>query len=249
MDNSKPSLSVIMPAFNEGPRLKAAYETVSRAVRKAGIDDYEILMTISISPDGTHDGTPDTAASIAKEDSHVKLPYTPGFKGMGHRFREGLTAATKDYVIMVPGANHILENTLVEIFNRMGKAPLIITYTKNPEARPPHVRMVSKSFAALCNLAFGLNLKYFNGICLYPRKLLQQVTVADSPAYNAGILIQLLKSGIGYIELPQELNPVSAGVPGRTFAFGNVVASLKTLILIFWLVNFQKKKINPSQDI
>lgn len=243
MDNSKPSLSVIMPAFNEGPRLRAAYETVSRAVRRAGIDDYEILMTISISPDGTHDGTPDTAAGIANRDSHVKLPYTPGFRGMGYRFREGLSAATKDYVIMVPGANHILENTLVEIFNHMGRAPLVITYTKNPEVRPLNVRLVSKSFATLCNIIFGLRLKYYNGIALYPRKLLQQVVVADSPAYNAGILIQLLKSGVDYIELPQELNPVSAGVPGRTFAFGNVTASLKTLAMIFWRVQIQKKRV------
>ena len=243
MDNSKPSLSVIMPAFNEGPRLKAAYETVSRAVGKAGIDDYEILMTISISPDGTHDGTPDAAANIAKEDVHVKLPYTPGFKGMGYRFREGLLAATKDYVIMVPGANHILEKTLVEIFGHMGKAPLVITYTKNPEVRPSNVQFVSKGFAALCNIIFGLNLRYYNGIALYPRKLLQQVIVADSPAYNAGILIQLLKSGVGYIELPQELNPVSAGVPGRTFAFSNVIASLKTLAMIFWLVQIQRKRV------
>ena len=243
MGNSKPSLSVIMPAFNEGPRLRAAYEAVTRAVKNSEIGDYEILMTISISPDGTHDGTPDTAANIAKEDSHVKLPYTPGFKGMGYRFREGLLAATKDYVIMVPGANHILEKTLIDIFEQMGKAPLIITYTKNPEVRPLFVRLVSKSFATLCNIIFGLHLKYFNGIALYPRKLLQQVVVADSPAYNAGMLIQLLKSGVSYIELPQELNPVSAGVPGRTFAFGNVIASLKTLIMIFWRVQIQRKRL------
>ncbi len=243
MTNGKPSISVIMPAFNEGPRLKAAYETVTRAMKNSDIEDYEILMCVSIAPDGSHDGTPNAADQIAKEDSHVKLPYTPGYKGMGFRFREGFMAATKDFVIMVPGANHILEKTLINIFEHAGGAPLIITYTQNSEVRPLHVRMVSKSFATLCNLVFGLNLKYFNGICLYPRKLLQQVIMADSPAYNAGILVQLLKSGVGYIELPQELNPVSAGVPGRTFAFGNVIASLKTLAMIFWRVQIQRKRV------
>ena len=94
------------------------------------------------------------------------------------------------------------------------------------------MRMVSKSFATLCNIIFGLRLKYYNGIALYPKQLLKQVIIADSPAYNAGILVQLLKSGVSYIELPQELNPASAGVPGRTFAFGNVVASLKTLAMM-----------------
>lgn len=244
MDYLKPSISIVMPAYNEGPRLKAAYETVTRAVKKAEIDDYEILMTVSISPNGTHDGTPDNAIQIAKEDPHVKLPYTQGFRGMGFRFREGFLAATKDYVIMVPGANHILEDTLINIFAHMGRAPLILTYTKNPEVRPFYVRLVSNGFVNLCNFIFNLNLRYYNGICLYPRKLLQQVTIADSPAYNAGILIQLLKSRVGYLELPQELNPKSASVPGRTFAFSNVMASLKTLVIIFWKVHFKKEKIN-----
>ena len=243
MDTIKSSISIIMPAYNEGPRLRAAYETVSRAVRKSEIDDYEILMTISISPNGTHDGTPDTAAHIAREDAHVKLPYTPGFRGMGFRFREGFLAASKDYVIMVPGANHTLEDTLVNIFRYMGKAPIILTYTKNPEVRPFYVRFVSKGFVTLCNLLFGLNLKYYNGICLYQRKLLRQVFIADSPAYNAGILIQLLKSDVNYIELPQELNTKSASVPGKTFAFGNFTASLKTLALIFWKIHFQRNRI------
>lgn len=248
MNYIKPSVSVIMPAYNEGPRLKAAYETVTRAVKKAGIDDYEILMTISVSPDGAHDGTPDTANQIAKEDFHVKLPYAPGFKGMGFRFREGFMAATKDYVIMVPGANHTAENTLVNIFNHMGEASLIVTYSKNPEVRPFYVRLVSNGFVILCNILFGLNLKYYNGICLYPRKLLQQVPMAaDSPAYNAEILIYLLKSGVDYIELHQELNPKSASVPGRTFTFQNVLGSLKNLSFLFWKIHFQRKRINLEQ--
>lgn len=243
MNHAKPSISIIMPAYNEGPRLKAAYETVTRAVKKAGIDDYEILITISVSPDGTHDGTPDTANQIAKEDFHVKLPYTPGFKGMGFRFREGFMAASKDYVIMIPGANHTAENTMVNIFNHAGEMPLILTYSKNPEVRPFYVRLVSNGFVTLCNLLFGLNLKYYNGICLYPRELLRQVTIADSPAYNAGILVQLLKSGVPYLELTQELNPQSASVPGRTFAFQNVTASLKTLVWLFWKIHFKKERI------
>lgn len=239
-----------MPAFNEAPRIRAAYETATRAVAKAEISDYEILMTISTSPDGSHDGTPDIARQISTEDSHVKfLDNTPGFRGMGFRFREGFMAAGKDYVIMVPGANHTSEETLTNIFSHIGEAPLILTYTKNPEVRPIYVRLVSRSFVILCNIFFGLNLKYFNGICLYPRKLLQLVPMSsESPAYNAEILIYLIKSGVGYIELTQEINPKSSAVPGRTFAFKSAIGSLKTLAALFWKIHFQKKRI-PIEKI
>lgn len=242
-----PSLTVIITAFNEARQLKNACETTSRAIQKSGIKDYEILIASVTAPDGSHDGTPDIAALIAKEDSRVKSLHTNGYVGMGYKYRESVMAASKDYIIMIPGANHILESTLVDVFNHIGRASVVLTYTKS-ETRPFYVRFVSKSFVILCNLLFSLNMKYFNGITLYPRELLLKVPMtADSPAYNAEILIYLLKSNVDYIELPQEINPNTTSAPGRTFMLKNVLPSLKSLISLLWKVRFQRKRIALSQ--
>lgn len=243
-----PSLTIVLAAFNESRGLRGAYETAICAMQKSGIQDYEILIASVAAPDGSHDGTPDIAALIAKEDLRVRSLHTNGYVGMGRKYRESVMAASKDYIIMIPGANHILESTLVNVFNHIGQASVVLTYTKNPEARPFYVRFVSKSFITLCNLLFGLNMKYFNGITLYRRKLLLKVPMSsDSPAYNAEILIYLLKSGVDYIELPQEVDEKIIKKPGKTFMLKNVLPSLKTLISLLWKVRFQRKRIVINQ--
>lgn len=240
----KPSLTIVLAAFNEARRLRSAYETTLSAIQKAEIEDYEILIASVASPDGTHDGTPDIAVQIAKENPRVYSLHTDGYVGMGKKYRDAVKVASKDYIIMIPGANHILEKTLISVFTHIGKATLVITYTKDDKARPFYVRFVSKGFVTLCNLFFGLNMKYFNGITLYPRELLLRVPMtANSPAYNAEILIYLFKSNVDYIELPQEVNPNTVVIPGRTFMLKNVLPSLKTLISLFWKIHFQRKRV------
>ena len=240
----KPSLSIVLAAFNEAHQLKEAYKNAISAIKKSGIEDYEILIASVAAPDGSHDGTPDIANQIAKEDPRVYSLHTNGYVGMGVKYRESVNMASKDYIIMIPGANHILESTLINVFQHIGQATLILTYTKNPNARPFHVRIVSKFFVILCNLLFGLNMKYFNGITIYPRELLLKVPMtADSPAYNAEILIYLFKSNVDYIELPQEVDPNIIAKPGKTFMLKNFLPSLKTLVSLFWKIHFQRKRI------
>ena len=68
----KPSLTVIIPAYNEVQAIRKAYESASKIVPDAGISDYEIILVTNTAPDGTHDGTPDVAAEIAKDQPAVR---------------------------------------------------------------------------------------------------------------------------------------------------------------------------------
>lgn len=242
---TKPSLTIFMPAYNEADKLKDAYESTTRAVKNAGISDYEIFLSTVTSPDGTHDGTPDIAKQIAQENPRVRSLHTFGFSGLGFKYREALRESAKDYIMMVPGDNDTIEESLIGILSHLGESEAIVVYTANPKARPFRLRFVSKCFVILCNVLFGLRMKYYNGMNIFPVRLARAVPVsADNPAYMAEILIYLLKSGIRYIEVPQELKYTPYA--GKTFRFKSAVKAFGTLCSLFWRINIKRERIKLS---
>ncbi len=242
MNQSDNSLTVIMPAYNEATKIAGAYETATRAIRRAGIEDYEIVMVTNTAPDGSHDGTPDIADGIAANDSHVRHIFHRAYVGLGFKYREAVRQATKKYVTWMPGADHILEDSFFEVLKHIGEAPILVIYTKNPEARPMYMRIVSKGFVILYNLAFGLHLRYYNGINVLPRELLRIVPMsADNPSFMAEILIYLLKSGTRYIQLPQVIKVEH--IPGKTFRLKSIMEVLGTFFSLWWKIRIKRVRL------
>lgn len=235
------SLSVIITAYNEAHNVRAAYESVKRALAKAGIIDYEIILITSNRPDGTNDGTPAIADRIAAEDIvHIIRIHGP-YAGLGYKFRRGVKAARKDFVTWIPGDDETVEESIANMFSHLGKAPIIITYTGNRKVRSWKRRCVSWGFVKLCNILFGLHLKYFNGISIFPRSLLQATPMTcDNFAYMAEIIIYLVKSGVHYIEVPQLIKPTSSS---SSFKLKSVLECLGTLASLFWKIHFRRQRV------
>ena len=240
----KPSLTVIMPAYNEVNNLRLAFEGTVRALFDAAISDFEILIITNTRQDGSHDGTPDIADELAKKDPRVIHIHNPAYVNLGFKFRQGAKAATKDYVTWVPGDNETVESSVAEIMKHLDEALMIISYTANRGVRKWKRRFVSRCFTILCNILFGLRLKYYNGICIYPRELLQSVPMAcDNFAYMAEIIIYLVKSGVKYIEVPMEIKPTTASA---AFKVRSIFEALGTLLSLFWRINIKRERIKLS---
>lgn len=240
----KPSLSVLIPAYNEVNNLRSAYDSTIQALNKAGIDDYEIIITTNTRRDGSHDGTPDIAGLIVKESNRVRHIHNSAYVGLGFKFRQGARAALKEYVTFVPGDNETVEDSIAEIMGHIGEAPLVISYTANKEVRTWKRNFISKGFTTLCNVLFSLNLRYFNGICIYPRKILLAVPMSSNNfAYMAEIIVYLVKSGVRYIEVPMIIKPTSAS---SSFKVRSVFEVVGTLLVLFWEIHFKKTRIKIS---
>jgi hypothetical protein len=134
-----------------------------------------------------------------------------------------------------------VEKSIANIFSRIGEAEMVITYTGNKNVRPMKRRIISWCFTLLCNLLFGLNLKYYNGICIYPRKTLQRVPMSsDNFAYMAEIIVYLVKSEVNYVEIPQMIKPTSQS---SAFKLKSVFECFGTLGLLFWKIHFLRQRI------
>lgn len=239
---SEVSLTILMPAYREADHLEAAYQSVGRALAKAEIADYEILFLTVIPPDGGPDDTPAVAAQISQNDPRVRLLHSQQFHGLGYKYREGIRAASKNYVVLLPGDGEFDEDSVSKLLAQTGKAELIIPFIANPEVRPQERQIISRGFTTLCNILFGLNLQYYNGPCIIPRAYLQAVPMAcDNFAYMAEILIYLVKSGVQYRELSWQIKPPQNS---KAFRAESISETLETLMVLFWKVNVDGIRVN-----
>jgi len=88
-----PSLSVVIPAYNEEKRLPQSLAVVLDFLRKQPFGS-EII----VSDDGSQDRTVALAKELLKDFPHQVL-VTPKNRGKGHAVRQGMLAATGDYIL------------------------------------------------------------------------------------------------------------------------------------------------------
>lgn len=237
----RPSLTIIMPAYNEVKNLRPAYESVLRILQKAGIFNYEIIIATGMRRDGSRDDTTDIADRIAEEYEYTRSLCFDHFVGLGHKYHKAVQTATKEYIILIPGDGEFIEDSIVDILGHIGEEEIVITYPNNPEVRKFKRQFISRSFTVLCNILFGLNLRYYNGLNILPRRYLRNVTMeCDNYAYMAELLIYLVKSDVDYIEVPFGTKP---SVSSSAFNFRSVLEALATLASLFWNIYFKRTRV------
>ncbi len=191
------SISVIVAALDEERDLEDAVLTVREAVARR-FPAWEVLIV----NDGSRDRTGPIADDLAARHPGVRAIHHPETRGLGACFKTGLAAARMDHVMLVNGKNDTPAEALDDLFARIGEADLVVPYTLNFGERALARRLLSRAFTGLINALFRLHLRYYNHSVLYPRDLVRSVRIrTDSHAYQAEILVKLLKRGCSFVEV------------------------------------------------
>lgn len=90
----RPTLSVVIPAFNEAERLPPTLADVSSFLRREGIS-HEILVV----DDGSSDGTAGIVGSTTLLESTVRVIRLPRNRGKGYAVRTGVLAAAGEFIL------------------------------------------------------------------------------------------------------------------------------------------------------
>ena len=232
---NKPSISVIVPAYNEEENLAGAVSSIKSAAAD-NFSGYEILVI----DDCSSDKTGSIADEISRKDPNVRVFHNAKNMGFGYNYRMGVGLATKDYVGLIPGDNEIIEESIRDIFNCVGKADMVLPYHTNSEVRSFLRRGLSGSFTTLLNLLFGYRLKYYNGPVVHKREIVTKVPMnTDGFAYQAEIITRLLKAGHSYIEVGMKIRSRQHGHSKALYP-KNVWSVLKTIVRLFWELNFKR---------
>ncbi|HCI04386.1 TPA: hypothetical protein DEW47_00160 [Patescibacteria group bacterium] len=242
------SLSVILPVYMEADNIDNAVKSALWAIESAGIKEYEIIIIDCLKRDGSDDGTPQIADYIAKNNQKVRVIHNRNYVNLGFKYYQGIKNSKYDYVTWIPGDNENLPESIMETYKLIGKADIIIPYTDNMEVRPFFRQAVSKFYTIINNLIFGLNLNYYNGLCVYKKNLLQVMPpITDSFAFAAEVLIYSLRSGASYVEIPIKIKAHSSKRKSSAFKVKNIIGTIKAIIKLFWNVRIKKKRISVKK--
>jgi dolichol-phosphate mannosyltransferase len=191
------SISVIIPAFNEEGNLSEAVSSVNCAAKNL-FSKYEII----IINDASTDKTGEIANKLAQENPNIIVIHNVENMGMGYNYRHGVSIATMEFVGLVPGDNELVDESIVDIFKCVGKADMVLPYHSNSDVRPISRQLLSSAFTIILNILFGHKLKYYNGPAVHKRCLINHINLsANGFAYQAEILMKLLRQGCSYIEV------------------------------------------------
>lgn len=231
------SISIVIPAYNEEKNLADAVKTINAAV-KSVFKDYELL----ILDDGSSDRTGVIADNLAKKNAKIRVIHFSRNRGFGYSYRQGVSHSRKKYVMMVPGDNEILKKSIEEVLKHTGEADIIIAYILNKEVRSITRRLISICYTNILNLLFGFNLKYYNGLVLYESSLVKKVKMTtDSFAFQAEILMRLLKNGYSYKEVPMYIKKPAEGHKTKVFKIKNLIGVASSIIRLFFEINLKNK--------
>jgi len=90
-----PSLSIVIPAYNEEGRLKATLERVDKYLRNGAWTFSEILLV----DDGSRDATVAVAESFAGKIANLRILRNPGNRGKGYSVRHGMLEARGEWTL------------------------------------------------------------------------------------------------------------------------------------------------------
>eukprot|EP00439_Symbiodinium_sp_Y106_P088918 s1_g1454.t1 len=93
----RPTLSVVMPVFNEEATIEGTFDRVSGKLSQLEQIDSEIVLVESNSTDGTKEIVESLAA---RSDQSLKVVWQTTPRGKGHAVREGLERASGDIVLI-----------------------------------------------------------------------------------------------------------------------------------------------------
>ncbi len=226
---NSPLITLLVPSHKEGTLIRLTCETIFGAMRAEKIEDFEIIVS-----DCNHegDGGLEIGKELMRQDPRVRYVRQDGCYNLGYHYAFGLREAKGEFFMMIPGDNETVDQTIRNLLRARDKADLVLSYTENPEVRPLKRRVISKVYIWICNLLFGLNLSYYNGISLIRTSLLKPLLpFSDGFAYSTEIIVRLLKLGHGhtYIEVPMLIYPPIPGRKAAIFRLRNFISVAKTL--------------------
>jgi NAD(P)-dependent dehydrogenase (short-subunit alcohol dehydrogenase family) len=192
------SLTVVVIAHNNAATIAAAVERIYHALTIT-VEKFRI----AIYDDASTDVSWQIAERLREQIPFVTAKRSDRFHGRGHYIVPASREADTAFIIYVPADNEWPLRALIELFGHIGKADIITSHPVNlfPAMAGPQ-RFASRSYSFVLNLLFGRNIRYYNGLTIYPTQYLRYDPIGTAGiGFQAEALIKAIAAGYSFLEL------------------------------------------------
>lgn len=230
-----PSLSVVLPAYDEAENIAEMTKAVVKTVTPL-TDDYEVIVV----DDGSRDGTGEVVRGLSAEDPRIHLVQHEVNQGYGAALYSGLKTAAKDLIFFTDADRQFELADLHKFWPEIEGVDMVIGY--RPErADPFHRRLFGWGWSWLTNLLFGYTARDVDcAFKLFKREIIDTMEIKSMGAtFSAEFLVRAKAKGYTIRELPVRHLPRLAG--SQTGSRLDVIMRAFKEILLFRIEMWRKR--------
>jgi dolichol-phosphate mannosyltransferase len=205
-NDSRPNLSVIMPAFNE-----------ARNIGKSLTRTHEALKTIEPSfqivavDDGSSDGTGEVLEGLKPTLDRLTVVCLPSNRGKGEALRQGFARATGKRILFLDADMDLPPEQIGGFLHQLevDGADVVIGSKMHPQSRisyPTHRKLISLIYFTITRILFGLPVRDTQtGLKVFRREVLEKCMprmLVKSFAYDLELLVIAHHFGFRITESP-----------------------------------------------
>jgi glycosyltransferase involved in cell wall biosynthesis len=249
--NSTAMISVIMPAFNEGKKIRANLIDTVETFHSLG-HPFELILV----NDGSTDDTGEEVHKVELEHPEVTLVTYTRNGGKGNALKEGWKHAHGDLITFVDADLELHPRQLKVFLDVMEekKVDIVIGSKRHPESiihYPLKRKILSKCYNLLIRGLFQCNLTDTQpGLKLFKREVLAKEfpkVFVKRYAFDLELLLNSLKDGYTIAEAPIAIDYVREN--GGRIKLKDVGRIYKDTMGIFYRIKFTHFYEGPKKDI
>lgn len=202
-----PSISAVLPAYNEEANIVRTATSVADVLERLGIE-YEVIVV----DDGSRDRTAQVTSELAEKNPRVRLVRHTVNQGYGSALATGFAAATKELVFMTDGDAQFDVSEITKLLPLLDHADLAIGY-RAPRRDPFMRKLNAFGWNVLGRLLFGYTARDVDcAFKLFRRSILDDIDVASRGAtFSLEFLVRAKRRGYRIREVPVKHLPRVAG--------------------------------------
>jgi glycosyltransferase involved in cell wall biosynthesis len=204
-----PSVSFVLPAYNEEENIVDAMQRTVRAARRL-CDAFEVLVV----DDGSTDATAALVEKAGIEVDEIRLISLGVNRGYGEALRAGFEAARLDFVFFTDSDNQFDIEELELLLPWTDRADVVAGFRHNRQ--DPLMRKLNAwGWNRLVRMLFFVPVRDIDcAFKLIRRSVLQRIEIHSHGAMiNTEIMVRLVRSGCHVVEVGVSHYPRKAGAP------------------------------------
>jgi len=221
------TISVCVPAFNEEKNLTAAVEDLIFSL-SSRVGDLEIIIV----NDGSSDSTGIIANNLVKKYSEIQVINNNKNYGIGFCYKSALEKSSCNYFTWFPGDHENSAQELVRCLGYLHDYDVVTTHHRGFDKRSFNRRSISILYTYILNICFNLDLKYYNGLTIFPVSVLRSFPLRSTGfSLFAENIIRALRRGCNLKELSAPLKSRKSG-KSKAFSCSSIFRMIKDLVAI-----------------